>query len=133
MLSLLPLRLVLGLVACPRREGAGERTAGRSGQIHRACADRLHGHVVGLADVDDLLELDRGAVQPVNVPSHDRIDRAGLEVSQKMPVLGPLAAAEGRYVGVLIDGRNLPAHALTEAAAVLLLALHAKVQVLRVA
>ena len=121
----LPLRLVLGLVTGSGAEHPGDHAAGWGGEVDIP-GDGRQVDPAPFGVVDDVLELAGRAGQPVDVPADDRVDEPGLDVlPQPLPRWAGLPAVR-RDVVVDVDLGDLPALAVGECSAVLLLPVHAE-------
>ena len=66
-------------------------------------------HPGRLAEVEELLQLPRLPVQPIQVPDHHRIQVAAAKIIKHPPIRGPCLAAVGAHIVIDVALRNLPA------------------------
>jgi hypothetical protein len=93
--------LVVGLLACDRREDAGVELAVVGGEVDVAGAGPEVRDPGRVADLEELLELGGMAGEAVEVPDDDGVEVAALHGVEHPPVGGAVAAAV--RAGVVVD------------------------------
>ena len=115
---------VLALVARPGAERAGHGAPSGGLQVQLSRPDGLDVHAVGIAQVDELLQLARGPMQAVGVPGDDRAHLVRSDVLQEATVFRPVLAGVRADVVVHVHPNDAPSPLARERFAVRPLALH---------
>lgn len=115
-----------GLVVRERDELPREQSPFVSVQVERAALDRLDPHLAGVEQIEELLELVRASVEPIQMP-HDHRRRRNRDPLQQLLVAGAGSFSVGgdRFVDEL-DGADV-AEAGGEGGAIVALLLYGRV------